>query len=1036
MKSACSYVFFCFILILKTVWSFADSAQPVAVSAKNQTNLTSPYDSKHTGKTYGSDDNPPDDYWHSGIPVLVSWMLFNNSLPDSLISHSPSHMFFDDSLDPYQPASIPRNISNHSLFGWFASYQSSWQKSAGYNETTSSFQAVRQLVNWLSGYFLPASALGKLYAMGYDLLVQDEVPPVSQWSEKNENSRSPFAFSPNKRSPKNNEKNHARRAKADKGDSEGGNRDGSGAPELDPAKVAAKLAHQESSILEELNQSIDDYLDHDFIESVESWLVDHDTFLSTRLSDEGVEKVAARFENIIMLRNKLKDKIPERLNLAIQKLVWEDQFQKHRSTPRKTIFQPVPPPRQTTNLTEYSLVATSASAASTTNSTREGLSKSSPFPQQPSAVATQETKHEQKHQEEKKVVTNTPTKEHQGELACQSETQSKPQAGSNLLLLDYKPVIPIVLEDAGLLAACPHPNHLLLVGSWDFAQLPPTCISNSNGDIPRTITLLLPGTRPASSRPLIVDLNDKLESENQPSSDMTTPSHSETLSLQSFYIIPDPDEKSDTVELTESATVSAPNKPLVQECEFSPFTLETNLQGEEDFWLLGNASTISQECGWKLNLDQIFKKHLQTLKARYCRSGSGHLIQIQASDMRQASGNLEKLLYLPELLYIHARTMKWDINNSHLFETLFHARFYPPAFEYLVMFMADPESPFFQPFSLVKIAKDMRAAAYPGSRIYDIPGADIWPSLGDYDLKLRLIYKIMSEPDKKKQSAQIKQAKEELLTVFNATHQYHAALLAVLIQLDAFSPQEKLGLSASLKMDQQVLPRWLRMALEPLPSSKRTLLDNLQYIETEQANTNIPPYFNMALHLQLFQLHTDYGPRLIDEITKFGRKYYTAFDVLIKVKNQSLYNDPILKPLLTLILLGSNSYMDPQVALKGKSHAEKEEELKSQITQENIKTIALQVLTIRLFKTLQTAANIHLLSRKRSGQLATVLPKEILVIFNPVFSYYQRLLLQYKITRHSKYLTAFILYKKDEELTVEQKTHLSTQLQEVRPGRQ
>ena len=41
--------------------------------------------------------------------------------------------------------------------------------------------------------------------------------------------------------------------------------------------------------------------------------------------------------------------------------------------------------------------------------------------------------------------------------------------------------IPIVLEDAGLLAAFTHPNHLLLVGSWGFAQLPPTCISNSNG---------------------------------------------------------------------------------------------------------------------------------------------------------------------------------------------------------------------------------------------------------------------------------------------------------------------------------------------------------------------------------------------------------------------------------------------------------------------------------------------------------------------------------------------------------------------------
>ena len=44
--------------------------------------------------------------------------------------------------------------------------------------------------------------------------------------------------------------------------------------------------------------------------------------------------------------------------------------------------------------------------------------------------------------------------------------------------------IPIVLEDAELLAAFTHPNHLLLVGSWGFAQLPPTCIFNSNRYIP------------------------------------------------------------------------------------------------------------------------------------------------------------------------------------------------------------------------------------------------------------------------------------------------------------------------------------------------------------------------------------------------------------------------------------------------------------------------------------------------------------------------------------------------------------------------
>lgn len=42
------------------------------------------------------------------------------------------------------------------------------------------------------------------------------------------------------------------------------------------------------------------------------------------------------------------------------------------------------------------------------------------------------------------------------------------------------PVLPISLDDAGMLAALTHPNHLLLVGSWDFARLLPTHIFNGN----------------------------------------------------------------------------------------------------------------------------------------------------------------------------------------------------------------------------------------------------------------------------------------------------------------------------------------------------------------------------------------------------------------------------------------------------------------------------------------------------------------------------------------------------------------------------
>jgi methylated-DNA-[protein]-cysteine S-methyltransferase len=41
--------------------------------------------------------------------------------------------------------------------------------------------------------------------------------------------------------------------------------------------------------------------------------------------------------------------------------------------------------------------------------------------------------------------------------------------------------IPVILENAGVLATLTHPNHLADLSSWGFTRLPPTCISNDFG---------------------------------------------------------------------------------------------------------------------------------------------------------------------------------------------------------------------------------------------------------------------------------------------------------------------------------------------------------------------------------------------------------------------------------------------------------------------------------------------------------------------------------------------------------------------------
>ncbi|KEQ17471.1 hypothetical protein GZ78_17010 [Endozoicomonas numazuensis] len=62
--------------------------------------------------------------------------------------------------------------------------------------------------------------------------------------------------------------------------------------------------------------------------------------------------------------------------------------------------------------------------------------------------------------------------------------KNKPQRIAGFPLLSFEPCqqcIPIAFQDATLLPAFAHPDHLLLVGSQGFAHLSPSSILNSLG---------------------------------------------------------------------------------------------------------------------------------------------------------------------------------------------------------------------------------------------------------------------------------------------------------------------------------------------------------------------------------------------------------------------------------------------------------------------------------------------------------------------------------------------------------------------------
>ena len=81
---------------------------------------------------------------------------------------------------------------------------------------------------------------------------------------------------------------------------------------------------------------------------------------------------------------------------------------------------------------------------------------------------------------------------------------------------------------------------------------------------------------------------------------------------------------------------------------------------------------------------------------------------------------------IPDLAFLSAMMLPWDINSLVLFEKLHAARYFPQAVPYLASILLDTESVFFNPYLLGAIVRELLPVEYPGYRQYHVPAAPEW----------------------------------------------------------------------------------------------------------------------------------------------------------------------------------------------------------------------------------------------------------------------------------------------------------------------
>lgn len=275
--------------------------------------------------------------------------------------------------------------------------------------------------------------------------------------------------------------------------------------------------------------------------------------------------------------------------------------------------------------------------------------------------------------------------------------------------------------------------------------------------------------------------------------------------------------------------------------QLSDLTLE-----EHDKALVGWASfNADLNTPWSPNLANVVEL-LQTLEATSMKTEQKILIHVDQHKLVEHQYQVRRYHFLPEIGFLLARSFSWGIDNPHIFTLLHEARFFHQAFPYLANILGNPDSPFFEPRTLIKAARESRVARHPALREYHVANAPEWPDPSS-DKHINRIVELLKLSDSENTQL-VKEYKDEFLTGMERG-EFHAGLAMVLLELKAFNADEKMKLhylSNSL-FSKYPGAYWLMTTFEE--QNKENIADWLDMQKTKR----IHYYFHLGLTLKFWQ---------------------------------------------------------------------------------------------------------------------------------------------------------------------------------------
>ena len=228
--------------------------------------------------------------------------------------------------------------------------------------------------------------------------------------------------------------------------------------------------------------------------------------------------------------------------------------------------------------------------------------------------------------------------------------------------------------------------------------------------------------------------------------------------------------------------------------------------------LLGWASFQETLLKENVSLENRLILQLRSLQAQVIRIGSKVCVLLDADRLKEI-GSGSFAYTIPDLAFLEARIIPWNINDGRILLALYRARYFHQAFPYLVAIMGNPDSKLFQPLSLIKMAREFRKSAYPVTRRYDIVGNQLeWPVL---DNALQQMTALLMAGDEQR-TAMLKNYSKIFLKNMEQG-QFHAGLGMVIHKLGGFSKTQQDYVMTHVQYAYSSHPgaRWLVSAFQP-----------------------------------------------------------------------------------------------------------------------------------------------------------------------------------------------------------------------------